>query len=308
MKRKLIALFFAAVCLIGLVSCNEKKTETATGEETYVRYDYDLSRYIYIPQYRNLAITCQDPEVCTDKEIDDALTQVLLSYATFEEKEEQVVERFNRVKFDYQMYLNGKELEDYHEENYIVVVGSEGYGDLDYTIGMALIGAKRGEERETEYTFPENDPEVGTWAGQTVILKAKVKTVEQHFLPECNDDFVASLEGEGGTFATVAEFREALRESILYKKETAMVNAVFETYMTSVKVLEYPEREVQYYVDLEWESVVQTAALLSMSEDDYLGAYLGVDRALWEAQTRISAKEWSRTIWPASSCPAFWGR
>ena len=84
MKRKLIALFFAAVCLIGLVSCNEKKTETATGEETYVRYDYDLSRYIYIPQYRNLAITCQDPEVCTDKEIDDALTQVLLSYATFE--------------------------------------------------------------------------------------------------------------------------------------------------------------------------------------------------------------------------------
>ena len=221
------------------------------------------------------------------------MTQVLLSYATFEEKEgdDAVVEPFNRVKFDYRMYLDGTELEEYHEEDYIVVVSSDGYGDLDYAIGQALIGAKKRDEVVTDYLVPENDPEIGAWAGKTVQLKAKVKKIEQHYLAELNDEFVSSLEGEGGSFSNVEEFRAAVRDDILYKKETAMVNAVFETFMNSVEVLQYPEREVQYYVDLEWKSIQAICAQLTMPEEQYLSMYLGMDYTLWEAQTRLSAKE-----------------
>lgn len=284
MKRKISALLCLSLSLLLLVSCG-------SGEEG-VRYDYDLSRYIEVGQFENFRVPFEDPTVCTEQEIDHAQTQVLLSYAEFEEKGEGAeVERYNKVEISYRMYLKGEELEDYTEDSYFIIVGSEGFGDLDFAMGEALLGAKPGEIREAEYTFPDDDRNAEGWAGLTVTMKGEVKRIYSHVLPELTDEFVGGLEGEGGSFLTVEEFRKALKASLLEQKEAARENAVFTAYMNSVTVKEYPKKEVEAYVEELWQSTVATAEEMGMDVAAYLGTYLSTDEKSHREELEEKARD-----------------
>jgi len=283
--KRISALLICLLLLAGtLVSCGK-------GDPSAERYDYDLSRYVQVADLSSLAASYSDPTVCTTEEVDEAQLQVLLSYASFEKKEEGVVERYNKVEILYQMFRNGKEMKDYTEEAYQIISGSDGFGDMDKLMGEALIGARVGEEREAEYTFPADDASIGGWAGLTVTLKGKVKAIYQHYLPECNDEFVSSLEGEGGTFASVASFRLALEESIISQKEAARDRAVFLAYMDSVNVKKYPKKELNAYVERGWSEATSAAEQLGISLEQYLAQYLATDEKAYEKLIQEKAKE-----------------
>ncbi|MBR3837081.1 MAG: hypothetical protein IKJ74_02955 [Clostridia bacterium] len=283
--KRVLALLISLLFVAGAsVSCGKSDASTE-------RYDYDLSRYIQVGELSELAAAYPDPSVCTTEEVDEAQLQVLLSYASFEEKAQGVVERYNKVEILYQMFRGDEEMKDYTEEAYQIIVGSDGFGDMDKLMGETLIGARVGEEREAEYTFPKEDASIGGWAGLTVTLKGKVKAIYQHYLPECNEDFVSGLEGEGGTFASVASFRLALEESILSQKAAARDQAVFLAYMDSVEVKKYPKEELNAYVERGWNEATAAAEQLGVPLEQYLAQYLATTEDAYEKLIQEKAKE-----------------
>lgn len=247
------------------------------------RYHYDLLEYISLGEVQPISAYFEDPEVCTEEEIDEALFQVMLSYADFSEKE-GAAEKYNRIEMVYDLYYDGKILEEYHEEEYSIVIGSDNLGDLDYLLGEAFIGANVGDVKKIQYTFPSDDFSLGFWAGLTVEAEGKLSKVYQHSVPQCTDEFVRSLEGY--SFETIADFREQLADDIRQTKLEKKADAVYDAFMDGVTVLKYPEKEFEKYVEDYQKDSKELAQQLEMSYEDYLKEYLSTD-----VQTFISQAE-----------------
>ena len=72
-----------------------------------------------------------------------------------------------------------------------------------------LAGARPGEEREVEVTFPD-DYQAEHLAGKDAVFKVKVKEVREKILPELDDDFAA----DASEFETLEELRADIREKV----------------------------------------------------------------------------------------------
>ncbi len=72
-----------------------------------------------------------------------------------------------------------------------------------------LAGAKAGEERELNVTFPE-DYQAEHLAGNDAVFKVKVKEVREKVLPELDDDFAS----DASEFDTLEELRADIREKV----------------------------------------------------------------------------------------------
>ncbi len=275
MKKQILAFLAVGLVLFSFFSCSEEK------KNDKLRYDFDLSSYIEVAEYENIRASFADPDVCTDEEVENALFQVRLSYADFTEKSGPA-EMYDRVKLSYQVFYNEKELEAYSEEESFIVIGSDGFGDMEYTLGLSLVGASAGEEKTVEYTFPKEETSLGSWAGLTVTMKGKIEQVWAHQIPEFTDEFVedqTALE-----MSTVQELKDALREEILLQKENRKAQAVFQAYMSQVTVKQYPEDEVSYYVERIKQDVLSAAQEVDLSYGQYLEQYLAQDEEAFEAQ------------------------
>lgn len=277
MKKIIFGLLALCMVLGGLSSCASK------------RYDYDLSQYIDVGEYDPVRAVFADPALCTEEEIDNALFQVMLTYADFKQKEGGSAERYNKILLVYDIYYEGQALEDYHEEDYEIVIGSDSFGELDYALGEAFIGAAVGDVKSVEYTFPEDDYTLGFWAGVTVTAEGSLKAIYDHSVPTCTDEFVSSLEGY--TFEKVEEFRAHLADEIRGQKEVNKASAVYRAFLSQVKVLEYPEKELEEYVEEYQADSKELAQQLEMDYEDYLKEYLETDLASFEAAALKDAKE-----------------
>jgi len=135
-------LHFFAILLIAFVflsACKKEEpaltlpplqTETETVEKMSW-YDFDLSEYMTMGDPMGVQAKFDDPEVCEEKEIDEALFQVMLAGASFEEKTGKA-ERYDKVKISFTMELEGVLQEKYSREEYEIVIGLDAQEDLEY--------------------------------------------------------------------------------------------------------------------------------------------------------------------------------
>ncbi|MBO7703546.1 MAG: trigger factor, partial [Solobacterium sp.] len=85
-----------------------------------------------------------------------------------------------------------------------------------------LIGAKAGEEKELNLTFPE-DYHSEDLAGKAVVFKVKVNEVKHKVLPELDDDFAKDVNVPG--VETVEQLREKVTERLENNKKAAAEQA-----------------------------------------------------------------------------------
>ena len=120
---------------------------------------------------------------------------------------------------------------------------SEEGTDLELGSGMfidgfeeGLIGAKAGEEKVLNLTFPEDYYE--DMAGKEVVFTVTVNAVQEEVVPELTDEFVAE---NLGTYTTVDEFLTELRENL---NLNSYYTQITKTLLDSCEVTEYSEEEV----------------------------------------------------------------
>ena len=147
-----------------------------------------------------------------DAAIESALSELAERNTTFAPDEDRAAEESDMVTMDFVGRIDGEAFEGGAGEGASLVIGKK-----QFIPGFeeGLIGAKAGEERVVEATFPAEYP-MKNLAGKTAKFDVKVKTVAKPQKPEINDAFAAGLGAE-----TVARLKELISTQIARDYEAA---------------------------------------------------------------------------------------
>mgnify|MGYP002510136499 FL=1 len=159
------------------------------------------------------------------------------------------------ANIDYTGYMDGEAFENGSDKGFDLTIGS---GQFISGFESGLIGAKVGETVDVEATFPDpykNNPD---FSGKKAVFTVKVNSIKQKQEVELTDELVA----ENTDYATVADYRDYIEESLRTQKETyakssketlVMKNLIEQTEFTGIKqedIDSYYESSRSYYSNL----------------------------------------------------------
>ena len=141
-----------------------------------------------------------------DADIEKALDRIRAANLRYKPKD-GAAESGDRLIIDFTGLIDGKPFEGGSAEDAPIVLGS---GNFIPGFEEGLAGARAGEEREVDSTFPANYPEASL-AGKGARFAVKVKEVGAPETPPLDDDFAKSLG---------VESVEKLHETVKQRMET----------------------------------------------------------------------------------------
>ena len=139
--------------------------------------------------------------------------------AWVEEDEEVIAADGHQVTIDFVGTLDGVEFEGGSATGVDLELGS---GRMIPGFEEGLVGAKSGEDRDLNVTFPAeygNDE----LSGKDAIFAAKVTAIKRKEMPELDDDFAKDL---GEEFETLDDVRAKIREGLVTQRQHASDHAL----------------------------------------------------------------------------------
>jgi trigger factor len=155
-------------------------------------------------EYRGLEVGKADPDV-PDDAVQSELDRLREGFASLTPVDRAAGEG-DLVVIDYAGSVDGESFEGGEGHDQLVELGS---GSLVDGFEDRLMGAKAGEERQVEVTFPE-DYRAEELAGKAATFAVTVKEVREKEMPDLDDDFAQ----DASEFETLDELRAAIRERI----------------------------------------------------------------------------------------------
>lgn len=165
---------------------------------------------VVLGQYKGIEVTKAAIEV-SEEEIDAEIKKEQDKNASFVEVADRAVKDGDRIKLDFEGFVDGEAFDGGKGENYDLTIGS---GSFIPGFEEQLVGAMPGEEMEVNVTFPENYG-AENLAGKAAVFKCTVKAITEKQLPELNDEYA----DEYTEFDTMEEYREDVKRNLIVKKE-----------------------------------------------------------------------------------------
>ncbi len=211
MKRSAIFAAVGLALVLALSGCGGNKNDQSQTEAETGAQEADLGSVTKLGPYIGVKLTKESSEV-TDEELEATIQSILDANTDYTEVS-RAAQDGDRVNIDYVGIMDGEEFDGGSAEDYYLTLGSGSFID---GFEDGLIGAKAGEERALELTFPETYYE--DLAGKDVTFNVTVNSVEEPVEAVLDDDFVQSI----SEFSTVDEFTQDLIDMIEGYKETAV--------------------------------------------------------------------------------------
>lgn len=257
MKKALISLVAASLCIATLFAGCEKT------------YSND---YVTLGQYKGLYYAPVDATV-TDEEVEQQIQSVLDAYTTTTEVTDRSdVRDGDTINLDYSGSIDGVAFDGGTAEGATLTIGS---GRFIPGFEDQLIGVNVGETVTIDVTFPEDYENSPDLAGKEAQFTVTVNSISETVVPEFNDTFVQGL--ENSIYNTAEEYREAIRQQLVdYKQQQATYqtqNTVWQQVMDNAELKQYPEGEVEQYVQDATDYYTQAASVNEMELGDFLTAY-----------------------------------
>ncbi|MFJ7826957.1 trigger factor [Psychrobacillus sp. NPDC096623] len=168
---------------------------------------------VTLGDYKGLEATKLE-ETVTDEEIDEQLQSQQSRLAELVIKEDAIVEGDTAV-IDFEGFVDEVAFEGGAGTDYPLEIGSNSFIP---GFEEQLIGAKTGDAKDVEVTFPE-EYHAAELAGKAATFKVTVKEVKGKELPELNDEFAKEVDPEvEGIDALRAKLKEVTAEE---KKQLA---------------------------------------------------------------------------------------
>ena len=140
--------------------------------------------------------------IVTEKDIEERIEELRNFHAQLEVAGEgHAIEEGDYVQVDYTGLRDGKPVKGVERKGVVFQIGSSAIPNID----KGLVGARKGEEREIEYSE------------QNLLLKIQVAEIKKKALPEVNDDFAKVV----GGYNSLMELKEGLKGSIMEEKGEA---------------------------------------------------------------------------------------
>lgn len=146
-----------------------------------------------------------EPEV-TEEQVDEQVNLLRERMATLVTDESGEVRQGSFAVIDFEGFLNGEPFEGGKGEGYTLEIGS---GSFIPGFEEGLVGAKAGETRDVNVTFPE-EYHAEHLAGKPAVFKVTVQEVKKKELPELNDEFAQQV----SPFKTVEELRADIKNRL----------------------------------------------------------------------------------------------
>jgi len=124
-----------------------------------------------------------------DQEIDDSLKRLAETNPTYEDKGAKKAVEGDRLTVDFVGSIDGEEFEGGKAEDIQIVLGQGGFIP---GFEEGLIGAKKGDDKTIDATFPENY-QAQHLAGKTAQFAVSVKSVEAQGETKIDDELAKSL-------------------------------------------------------------------------------------------------------------------
>ncbi|MBV7562600.1 trigger factor [Pseudomonas sp. sia0905] len=184
---------------------------------------FEVFPEIKVSGLEGIAIERQQAEVA-DSDVDNML-DILRKQNTRFEAVDRAAEKDDQLNIDFVGKIDGEAFAGGSATGTQLVLGS---GRMIPGFEDALIGAKAGEERVINPTFPEDYQNLDL-AGKTAEFTVKVNSVSAPQLPELNDEFFA-LFGikEGGLEGFRAEVRKNMERELRQAIKSKVKNQVME--------------------------------------------------------------------------------
>lgn len=237
---------------------------------------------VKLGEYKGL--TAEKSEVAiSDEDIDNEL-KPFINRATRMVTVERAAENGDTVVIDFEGFLDGKPFDGGKAEGHSLELGS---GSFVPGFEEQLVGAKAGDEKELNITFPEDYH--AELAGKAVVFKVKVHEVKAKELPEVDDEFAKDV----SEFDTLADFKKDLGEKLKERRETQNQRdfeaALMEQVMDNMEV-EIPDAMVEYEADNLVNDMAQRIQAQGIPFDQYL-AMTGMTMDIMREQAKAAALE-----------------
>ncbi|MBQ7566052.1 MAG: trigger factor [Oscillospiraceae bacterium] len=217
---------------------------------------------VKLGEYKGLEVP-KTPVTVTEAEIDaevDRMAQNASRIVTVERE----AQMGDSVVFDFEGFVDGKPFEGGKAENYTLKLGS---GQFIPGFEEALVGAKAGEDRDVNVTFPEQyDKKL---AGKDATFKCRIHEVKETIVPEKDDEFVKDV----SEFDTMAELRKDIKARFKKEREqqaqTQFENDAVEAAAEQMKC-DIPACMIDEQVDRHMEQFAYQLQMNGMKFEDYM--------------------------------------
>jgi trigger factor len=180
------------------------------GGDLRYRAVFEIVPQVQLAPIENLQIERPSAEVSTGDV--DAMIQNLREQRPTYVSVDRAAQQTDRVTIDFEGKIDGQPFEGGKSDNVAIVLGA-GRMLADFEAG--LVGARPGENKIIELTFPQNYA-VPTLAGKKAQFAVSIKTVEERHLPELDAEFCKSYGVEEGG---IERLREEVQDNM--KRELA---------------------------------------------------------------------------------------
>lgn len=279
-KRSLLMVGLMTTALIvSVASCGTKADA--------VPYDYDLSKYVTLGEYKGLDVETAKVKV-TEAEIKDEINNRLEAASEEKIEEKGTVKDGDTITINFEGKIDGKTFDGGTAKDYAITIGTTPMID-GFTDG--LIGAKVGDTVTLDLAFPDEYPNSPDLASKGVIFTVDVVNKKITVVPEYNLDFV-----KANSEATSLEDYEKLVKTdlIKYKESDAdaeLKNKLWQDIMAKSKVNDYPEVELKAKAkDLKAEEQAK-AENYGMEYADYLKQAMQMTEEEFDKELDNYAKE-----------------
>ena len=241
---------------IDLVSCDEEKLE--------VKFVFVTEPKVELGAYTNLKVK-KDKVKVTKEEVKNRIDSLLNEYAEIVEKDGEVKDGDIAV-IDFAGYKDGVAFDGGTAENYSLTIGSK-----TFIPGFeeAVVGMKKGEEKDIDLTFPE-DYMSEELKGQKVVFKVKVNEVKTRVVPKLDKDFFEDLAMEGVT--NKEELEHEITHELEHQKEHELEHVYEENCLekaASNMKIEMAEELVDDEVEHMYKEFMQRMAMQGITEEMY---------------------------------------
>jgi len=198
------ALLASGVSPIGDPSIEMVEVPEEEGQPLEFMFEVGVRPPAVLGEYRGLEVGKADQEV-PDEIVDTEVERIREGFARLETVEREAAEG-DSLLIDFEGLLDDKAFEGGKAEDYLLALGS---GQLIEGFEEQLVGAKAGEDRRVEVTFPD-EYQAEHLAGEDAVFNVKVKEVREKILPELDDEFAS----DASEFDTLAELRADIAEKV----------------------------------------------------------------------------------------------
>lgn len=184
-------------------------TQIEKGKPFIFTAEVALKPAVTLGEYKGVEVEKTEVAV-SEEEVDKEVDRERESNARELDIDDRAVENGDKIKLNFEGFVDGVPFEGGKGEDYPLTIGS---GSFIPGFEEQLVGANIGEKVEVNVTFPE-DYHAEDLKGKPAVFKCTVNEIKVKELPAADDEFAKDV----SEFDTLAEYRDDIRAKLLDRK------------------------------------------------------------------------------------------